>query len=66
MRRALLLLCCVAAGGAIGLAGWLFTGTQHWFLAVPAVIAAAWLAVADTRRCVQEPKSEAGSERSAA
>lgn len=50
-RRALLLVACVLAGIAIGYLGQMFTGSPWWFVAIPALIAVAWLAVADPERC---------------
>lgn len=49
--RLALLLSCLALGAVIGAGGWLLTGSGHWFLALPAVIAAGWLFVADPTRC---------------
>jgi hypothetical protein len=46
-----LLLACVVLGAGIGACGWLLTGSGRWFLALPAVIAAGWLFVADPARC---------------
>lgn len=58
-RRAVLLVLCLLAGAALGAGGYLLTGSQWWFVAVPAVLAAGWLAVADPRRCLpgQGPSS---------
>lgn len=53
-RRAALLAACLLAGTGIGTAGYLLTGSQWWFAAVPALLAAAWLAVADPERCLEE------------
>ncbi len=49
--RLALLLSCLAMGAVIGAGGWLLTGSGHWFLALPAVIAIGWLFVADPTRC---------------
>lgn len=51
-QRAVLLVVCALAGVAVGLGGYLVTGSQWWFTALPAVLAAAWLGVADPERCV--------------
>ncbi len=59
MSRAVLLLVCVVIGATLGAAGWLLGGTQLWFLAVPASIAAGWLVVADPTRCLQESEGKA-------
>jgi hypothetical protein len=50
-RRLLLLGACIGAGLAAGLAGYALTGEQAWFLAVPAAMAAGWMAVGDPTRC---------------
>ena len=50
-RRALLLLACLLAGTLLGFLGQMFTGSPWWFVAIPALIAVAWLAVADPERC---------------
>lgn len=54
-RRLVLLLACLAIGGVIGAAGWLLTDDGRWWLALPAVIALAWLFVADPTRCEAPP-----------
>jgi hypothetical protein len=66
VKRALLLLCCFAVGCGVALGGWLFSGSQLWFLAVPAVVAIGWLFVADPSRCVQEPQNRSRNGRGAA
>jgi len=60
MRRGLLLLCCLGVGGAVALAGWHFSSSQLWFLAIPVVVAIGWLFVADPSRCVQDPHGRGG------
>lgn len=50
-RRLLLLVACVAAGLAVGQAGQALTGDPAWFLALPVIVALAWLFVADPRDC---------------
>jgi hypothetical protein len=50
-RRAALLAACLLAGIAIGAGGTFLTGNPWWFTAVPAVLAAGWLVVADPQRC---------------
>ena len=50
-RRAVLLAACLAAGSALGACGYLYSGSQWWFVAIPAVIAGAWLALANPERC---------------
>lgn len=51
VRRALLLAECIAAGCLIGFVGQHFTGSSAWFLAVPALLALAWLFVANPDAC---------------
>ncbi len=52
LRRLLVLLLCVVAGCAVGLAGLNFTGSSSWFLTVPLFILVAWVFVADPTECV--------------
>ena len=63
MSRAMLLLVCVIIGATVGTAGWLLGESQLWFLAVPAIIAAGWLVVADPTRCLPESEGKARSGR---
>jgi hypothetical protein len=49
--RLKLLLACVAAGLAVGGLGLWLTGSSAGFLAVPALVAAGWLFVADPTAC---------------
>lgn len=51
LGRLLLLGLCVAAGSVIGFIGQHFTGSTTWFLAVPALVAGAWLFVANPGEC---------------
>ena len=59
MSRPMLLLVCAVIGATIGASGWLLGGSQLWFLAVPASIAAGWLVVADPTRCLPESQGKA-------
>ncbi|MBK9136108.1 MAG: hypothetical protein IPM15_17655 [Betaproteobacteria bacterium] len=52
-RRITLLLLCLLAGAAIGAAGQWLTGSAWGYLAIPALMAAAWLVVADPERCLR-------------
>ena len=52
MKRALLLLACIAIGLAAGAAGYFATGSQWWFLALPGAMALAWLFVANPEQCM--------------
>ena len=55
-RRLLALLACVAAGALIGaLVQWL-TGRAEGWLAIPVLLAAGWLFVADPTQC--EPRRD--------
>ncbi|MCS6810170.1 MAG: hypothetical protein RMK34_05710 [Tepidimonas sp.] len=54
------LLAVLAAGAAAGAAGAWLTGAALSWLAVPAALAAAWLAVADPRACEAPPRSRGG------
>jgi hypothetical protein len=54
--RILLLALCVGAGLAVGLAGQQLSGSDAWFLAIPILVAAGWLAVADPVAC-EPPRS---------
>jgi len=62
MRRLFLLLACLAVGSAVGFIGWAFSGSQWWYLAIPAAIAVAWLKLANPERCLpQQARSNGGS-----
>jgi len=52
LRRALLLGACVVAGSFVGLVGKHFFGSSAGFLAVPALLAVAWLVVANPTECL--------------
>lgn len=49
--RAWALLSVLAAGVAIGASGAGLTGSDWWWLAIPVLLTAAWLRVADPTRC---------------
>jgi uncharacterized membrane protein YfcA len=51
-RRLLWLLLCAVIGGAAGFAGLHYTGDSAWLLALPVVLAAAWLVLADPTECM--------------
>ena len=61
-KRLLLLVTCVGAGLAEGIAGAALTGKDEWFLAVPAAVALGWIFVGDPSRC-QSPACERQRER---
>ncbi len=46
------LLACFFAGLVIAIIGSELTGSSAWYLAIPAMIAAGWLFVADPQECV--------------
>lgn len=55
-NRVLALAATVAIGVLAGTVGYLFTGNQAWFLAVPASLAGVWLYIADPSRCLPDTK----------
>lgn len=57
-KRLAWLLACVALGVAIAFAGVFLSGSQWWYLAIPAVMAVGWLFLADPTQC--EPPAGAG------
>ena len=52
MSRTVLLIACIALGCTVGYVGWLMSGSQWWYLAIPGAIAAVWLMVANPERCL--------------
>ncbi|HEY0887375.1 MAG TPA: hypothetical protein VGE20_18920 [Ramlibacter sp.] len=50
-RRLTWLLACTALGAGVALAGIFFSGTQWWYLAIPAAVAAGWLFFGDPTQC---------------
>jgi hypothetical protein len=65
VRRLLLFVLCLALGLGVGIVGTLASGSQWWFLAVPTVIAAGWLAVADPEQCLAKDGRRQGHDRAA-
>lgn len=57
--RLALLLACFFAALAVALVGESLTGHQAWYLAIPAFIAAGWLAVADPTKCEPQRREDA-------
>ena len=51
MNRLLLLVACLAAGTALGVAGKWLTGSDWSYLCIPLVLAGAWLFVAHPEQC---------------
>ncbi len=50
------LLAVVAVGALLGASGAWLTGSQYWFLAVPAALATGWLFLANPLACQPEPQ----------
>lgn len=50
-RRLGWLLACAALGAAVALAGFFFSGSQWWSLAIPAALAGGWLFFGDPTQC---------------
>ena len=61
-RRLAALLLCTAAGAAVALAGVFLSGSQWWYLAIPAVVAAGWLFFADPTQCDPPPGPAPGKD----
>mgnify|MGYP001765859448 CR=1 FL=1 len=51
VRRLVLFVACVCAGVLVGMIGSHLTGSDHWYLAIPALLAVVWLFVADPDKC---------------
>lgn len=60
-KRVGLLVACIALGSAIGWLGARFSGSDAWYLAIPACMALVWLVIADPSQCSRcEVKPEEG------
>lgn len=60
-KRAVLLVACIALGSAIGWLGARISGSDAWYLAIPACMALVWLVIADPSQCSRcEVKPEVG------
>lgn len=55
------LIACFLAGLAIGYIGDTLTGSQAWYLAIPAALAVGWLFLADPTRCEPPRAGKQGS-----
>jgi hypothetical protein len=55
------LLAVLATGALIGASGAWLTGSQSWFVAIPAVLALGWLFLANPLACTAGPPSGGGS-----
>ena len=51
IRRLALFVACICAGVLVGVIGSRITGSDHWYLAIPALLAVVWLFVADPNEC---------------
>ena len=58
-RRLFWLVVCIALGLAIGFVGFHFTASSAWFIAIPAVLAVGWFAIADPTQCL--PAQQGGA-----
>jgi len=50
-RRFVLFVACVCAGVLVGVVGSHLTGSDNWYLAIPALLAVVWFIVADPDEC---------------
>jgi quinol-cytochrome oxidoreductase complex cytochrome b subunit len=58
IRRLVLFVACIFIGILVGVIGSRITGSDHWYLAIPALLAVVWFIVADPdecQRCSQPP-----------
>jgi F0F1-type ATP synthase assembly protein I len=65
IRRLVLLVACICTGVLVGIIGSRITGSDHWYLAIPALLAAVWFIVADPdecQRCSQPTSSKDSAE----
>jgi hypothetical protein len=62
-RRLVWLIGCFALGLAIGFVGFHFTASSAWFIAIPAVLAVGWFAIADPTQCLAAQQGGAGEDR---
>jgi CHASE2 domain-containing sensor protein len=51
IRRLALFVACIGIGVLAGSIGSRLTGSDHWYLAIPALLAVVWLFVADPDKC---------------
>jgi len=59
-RRLAWLAACLALGLVVGLVGFELTAAAGWFLAIPAVLAVGWFAIADPTQCLPVRERGAG------
>jgi hypothetical protein len=53
----------LALGLAVGLIGFQFTSDSAWFIAIPAVLAVGWFAIADPTQCLPPGRASPRTER---
>ena len=51
IRRLALFVACICTGVLVGVIGSHLTGSDNWYLAIPALLAVVWLFVADPNEC---------------
>jgi F0F1-type ATP synthase assembly protein I len=51
LHRLVLFVACICIGILVGVIGSRITGSDNWFLAIPALLAVVWLFVADPNEC---------------
>lgn len=52
MRRVALFVICLVLGAAVGVVGFMVSGSQWWYVAIPGALAAGWLTVANPEHCM--------------
>jgi hypothetical protein len=61
LRRIVLFVICLLLGTAVGVVGFMASGSQWWYVAIPGALAAGWLTIANPERCM--PREGQGRER---
>ena len=51
IRRLVLFVACICIGVLVGIIGSRVTGSDNWYLAIPALLAVVWFIVADPDEC---------------
>jgi len=64
IRRLVLFVACICIGVLVGIIGSRVTGSDRWYLAIPALLAVVWFIVADPDEC-QRCSQPTGSKDSA-
>ena len=57
MQRFIALIACLALGSLAGFIGWVASGSQWWWLAIPGSIAAGWLKLANPEQCLPQERA---------